>query len=141
MDVHIPLLGSFSDRYNPQSAVTDIFLLIFRFFFSSPEKSDEGGMVWYVAESHAMEGHLLPDILLILMSVFSTPDRIGRLIRIGTDFGKCGQLKVVRCALKSARSPCVAALLRQVVVSTWISVRTKSLYVTRYLDLVYHVSV
>jgi hypothetical protein len=53
-----------------------------------------------------------------LMSLFFTPDRIGKLIRIGTDFGKCGQLKVVRCALKSARSPCVAALPRRVVVST-----------------------
>jgi hypothetical protein len=74
-------------------------------------------VVWYVAECHVMEGHLLLDISIVLMSVFFTPDRTGKLIRISTDFGKCGQLKVVRCALKSARSPCVAVLPRQVVVS------------------------
>jgi hypothetical protein len=132
------LLNSFSDWCNSQSVVTDISLLIFR-FFSSPEKSDEGGMVCCRKSCNGRS--LTPGILIVLMSLFFTPNEMGKLIRIGTDFGKCGQLKVVRCALKSARSPCVAALLRQVVVSTWISVRTRGLYVTRYLGLVYHVSV
>jgi hypothetical protein len=116
MDVYISLLRSFSDRCNPQSVITDISLLIFRFFFL-PQKSLMR-VEWYVAGSHVMGGYLLPDILIVLMSLFFTPDRIGKLIRIGTDFGKCGQLKVVHCALKSARSPCVAALPRRVIVST-----------------------